>query len=191
MGTDTVTVDVNEIHNVVSTDCIKLVKIAVEAVQVTEAKRHDDVPLKAVGTGDEYVVERIVRQKTITKELNVYYDGTTTDPLMIHENQASVHPSNLLNDIENGIGVQNNEANRRVLETKERNSSKQNSGKVLLKTSKYSRLPPTRGEARRLRTKNKKTVATMDFKLGKRKCVRSIRTTESKTKIGEVQARDA
>lgn len=59
----TVTVDVNEIHNVVSIDRTTLAKTAKEAVQATKVQRSDDVPWKADNTRDKYVVEHIVRHK--------------------------------------------------------------------------------------------------------------------------------
>lgn len=57
----TATVVVDETHNFLIFDRITLAKTTAKAMQATEVKRHNDVPWKAGKTGDECVVERIVR----------------------------------------------------------------------------------------------------------------------------------
>lgn len=57
----TITVNINGIHNVMSIYRITLLKTAGEAMQATEVKRRDDIQLKAGSTGDENIVEQIVR----------------------------------------------------------------------------------------------------------------------------------
>lgn len=55
----TATVNVKEIHNVISIDRITLEKISYKVVQATDFKRHNDVPRKSGDTEDEYVVGHI------------------------------------------------------------------------------------------------------------------------------------
>lgn len=52
------------IHNVLSIGGITLVSTAEETMQIIEDERHDDMPLEAGDTGDNYVVKRTVRQKS-------------------------------------------------------------------------------------------------------------------------------
>lgn len=42
-----------------SIERITLAKTAKETMQATELERHDDVPVEARNTGDEYVVKRV------------------------------------------------------------------------------------------------------------------------------------
>lgn len=105
---------------------------------------------------------------------------------MIHGKQLIIYPSILFNDIESKNGVQNNEALRLVLETKEgKNRPRQKLSRNLLGTSENSGPRPTRRGKRWLRIEIRKTVVTMDFKLGRRKCVYSIRTIEPGTKSAQ------
>lgn len=64
----TVTVDVYDIHNVVSIDRITLAKTAEEAMQATGVESYDHVQLEGGNTGDGYVVKRNVRHRDDHKE---------------------------------------------------------------------------------------------------------------------------
>lgn len=71
----------NGTQNAVSIDRINLDSTAEKAMQATKVERHDDVPLEARNTRDEYVVVRIVRHKHDHEETKYFVRWYSYKPI--------------------------------------------------------------------------------------------------------------